>query len=119
MANENRTNNRRKFSYYVQVFENVTLELFGYITDISSRGFRLDSVKPHGVNRDYTLRIELTGDIFERSYITFVARVMWIKPDPFDSSAFIEGYKVISISPAEEAIFNKMLENYSSTGKSI
>ena len=113
MANENRISNRKKIGYYIQVFENITLDLFGYIVDISHRGFRLDSVKPHGVNRDYTMRIELSDQSFEKNFITFVARVMWIKPDPFDPSAFNEGYKIISISPADEAIFNKMMDQYS------
>ncbi len=112
MANENRSTNRKKIGYYLQVFENVTLELFGYLADISPRGFRLDSVKPHGVNRDYTLWIELSDPGFEKSSITFVARVMWIKPDPFDPSAFNEGYKIISISPADEAIFNRIMDIY-------
>ena len=112
MANENRSTNRKKIGYYLQVFENITLDLFGYLADISPRGFRLDSVKPHGVNRDYTLRIELTDQIFDKSAITFIARVMWIKPDPYDPAAFNEGYRIISISPADEAIFNRMIEMY-------
>ena len=113
MANENRIAHRKKIGYYIQVYENITLELFGYIVDVSHRGFRLDSVKPHGVNRDYTMRIEFSDQSFEKTFITFVARVMWIKPDPYDPSAFNEGYKIISISAADEMIFDRMTDLYS------
>lgn len=113
MAGESRSNNRRKFRYYVPVVEMGTLDLFGYLADISPRGFKLDSVKPHGVNRDYNLRIDLPDEISDKPFISFIARVMWIRPDPIDPNTFHEGYQILNISTVDEGIFNAMMESYS------
>ena len=36
---------RRDFTYYMQVTNDVTKELLGYLSDISTGGFKLDSQK--------------------------------------------------------------------------
>jgi len=113
METNQRSNSRRKFKYYLPVVEFNTLEVFGYLVDISPTGFRLEVSKPHGVTRDYTLRIDLPAEISPKPYISFVARVMWVRADPIDSFAFHEGYKVTKIAPADEEIFTKMMAQYS------
>ena len=112
MIDERRTTKRRKFGYYMRVINNTTSELAGYLSDISSRGFKLDSQKPLLVNKDYTLRLDLTPDISDRSFILFIARSKWSQPDPLDPNSNIQGFQVISISPHDEEIFIRILEKY-------
>jgi hypothetical protein len=112
MIDERRTNKRRKFGYYMRVINNATSELVGYLSDISPRGFKLDSQKPLVVNKDYTLRLDLTPDVSDRSFILFTARSKWSQPDPFDPNSNIQGFQVISISPHDEEIFIRILEKY-------
>ena len=112
MANERRTNNRSKFAYYMRVLDNITSELVGYLTDISPRGFKLDSSKPMIPNKDYTLRMDLTPDISDRSFIIFIARAKWTKNDPTDPNSFLDGFKIVNISPHDEDIFNRILAKY-------
>ena len=35
---------RREFTYYMQVTDDATKQLIGYLTDISTGGFKLDAV---------------------------------------------------------------------------
>lgn len=116
MPGEGRSNERRKFGYYLPVVELGTLDLFGYLANVSPRGFKMDSVKPHGVNRDYDPRVDLPEEISSKPYINFIPRVMWIHPDPIDPATFHEGYKIQNISTIDEGIFNKMMDNYARPG---
>ena len=112
MTDERRLNKRRRFGYYMRVIDNFTSELVGYLTDISPRGFKVDSQKPLIVNKDYTLRLDLAPDISDRSFIIFVARSRWSQPDPVDPNSNVQGFQITNISPHDEEIFNRMLEKY-------
>ncbi|MCX6080191.1 MAG: PilZ domain-containing protein [Chloroflexi bacterium] len=112
MADERRNNNRKKFGYYMRVVDNISSEVVGYLTDISPRGFRVDSLKPLTANKDYTLRLDLTPDISDRSFIIFIARAKWIQNDPMDPNSFVDGFQIVNISPHDEEIFNRILNKY-------
>lgn len=114
MAVERRVHKRRKFGYYMRVLDNTTSELIGYLTDISPRGFKLDCPKAIPENKDLTVRIELTPDVSDRSFIVFIARAKWSKPDSLDPFTTVHGFQVINISPHDEEIFNRMYERYGS-----
>ncbi len=96
----------------MRVVDNVTSSLIGYLTDISPRGFKLDSDKPLVVNKDYAMRLDLTPDISDRAHITFIARTKWSQKDPTDPTSNIEGFQIVNISPHDEEIFNRILERY-------
>jgi hypothetical protein len=112
MREERRTQKRRKFGYYMQVFDHDTLNLIGYLSDISPQGFKLDSRKPLTVNKDYALRLDLTAEIAKKPYIGFIARVIWSRPDPMNPNEFVQGFKIITISPHEQEIFNIIVQKY-------
>ena len=112
MADERRNTSRRKFAYYMRVVDNSTSEVIGYLSDISPRGFKLDRNKPPIPNKDYTMRLDLTPDISDRSFIIFVARSRWSKGDSADPNSFLEGFQVMNISPHDEEIFNRIVDRY-------
>jgi hypothetical protein len=112
MAEERRFSERRKFGYYMRVMDNNTQELIGYLANISPRGFKLDSTKSIMVNKDYALRLDLTMEISERPYIIFVARARWSRPDLIDPFAHNDGFQIVSISPRDEEIFNRIVAKY-------
>ena len=115
MPDERRINARRKFGYYMRIFDNVTNEIVGYLSDISPRGFRLDSPKLLAVNKEFTLRLDLTSEVSDRLFIVFIASVKWSKQDPFDPNSFIEGFQITNIAPRDEEIFNRILDKYGKT----
>jgi hypothetical protein len=73
----------------------------------------MDSEKPFLVNKDYTLRLDLTPDVSDRSFIIFIARSKWSKPDPLDPTTTVDGFQIVNISPHDEEIFFRILEKYS------
>lgn len=117
MAVERRLHKRKKFGYYMRVLDNATSELVGYLTDISSQGFKLDCPRPIPQNVDITLRIELTPDVSDRSFIIFTAQAKWSKPDSLDPFTTVHGFQVVNISPHDEEIFHRMFERYGAVEK--
>lgn len=104
--------NRRNFSYYMQVTNDGTKELIGYLSDISTGGFKLDCPKEIRPGRDFNLRIELTPDIAEKNAMVFIARSKWCQPDHVDPTSFNVGFEIINMSPSDMAIFQRMFDKY-------
>ena len=110
--------NRREFSYYMQVTNDVTKELLGYISDISTGGFKLDSPKKILPGQDFRLHIELTADIADKNSMIFVARSKWCHPDHIDPTSFNVGFEIINMSPSDMSIFQRMFDKYGSENRS-
>jgi hypothetical protein len=96
----------------MRVTDDNTHEIFGYLSDVSPVGFKLESQKALKINKEYTLRLELTSEISNQPYITIVARAMWSQPDPITPNEYIEGFHIISISTYDREIFNRIVEIY-------
>ncbi len=109
--------NRRDFSYYMQVTNETTKELLGYLSDISTGGFKLDSPKKIAPGQDFRLHIELTPDIAEKNSMVFIARSKWCQPDHIDPTSFNIGFEIINMSPSDMAIFQRMFDKYGTENK--
>ncbi len=96
----------------MRVTDDNTHELLGYLSEISLRGFKLESPKALKVKQDYTLRLEYTSEVADKPYIVFVARVKWSQPDPIIADEYIEGLQIVSISPFEQGIYQSIVEKY-------
>ena len=70
MANKRKIN-RRDFTYYMQVTDDLTKQLVGYLSDISTGGFRLDSQKEIRPGQDFRLHIDLTAEIADKTSMVF------------------------------------------------
>ena len=112
MGSERRISNRRKFGYYMPVIDNNTHETIGYLSDISAGGFKLESQKSLVANMVYHLRLDLTAEFSKRSNITFFAKVAWSQPDPLSPLEFVHGFQIVSITPEEQMIFERIVEKY-------
>jgi hypothetical protein len=109
---ERRHSNRRKFSYYMQVLNDDTQELVGHLTDISPRGFKLDSSMTLPTGVEYPLRMELTSDMADRPYMVFLARTKWCSEDRLMPNIFNIGFEIVEILPEDAEIFARILEKY-------
>lgn len=114
---EKRKLSRRDFSYYMQVTNDITKELLGYISDISTGGFKLDSPKKVVPGQDFRLHIELTPDIADKNAMVFIARSKWCHPDYIDPNSFNVGFEIINMSPSDMAIFQRMFDKYGSENR--
>ncbi len=112
MVSERRTSNRRKFGYYMPVFDINTQKIVGYLSDISPRGFKLESrmsLKPDTV---FHLRLDLTAEFSKKTNIVFLAKVAWSQPDPVVVLEYINGFQIVSIAPEDQAIYERIADKY-------
>jgi len=116
VTTERRHVSRRRFSYYMRVIDEATGKLLGHLSDISTGGFKLDSPKPVPLNVNSRLRIDQTGEISNKSYITFTARAKWCRVDTFDPNVYNVGFQIADMNPADYDIFVKMFSTYGVQG---
>jgi len=115
---EKRKVGRRDFTYYMQVTNDVTKELIGYLSDISTGGFKLDSQKQITPGQDFRMRIELTPEIADKNVMVFIARSKWCRPDHIDPTSFNVGFEIINMAPSDMVIFQRMFDKYGSEKRS-
>lgn len=109
---EQRKDPRRDFTYYMPVMDALTKQLVGHLTDISTGGFRLDSLKKVSPGEDLQLQIRLTPDIATKEFMVFIARSKWCQPDRVDPNTFNVGFQIVNMSPTDMVIFQRMCEQY-------
>jgi hypothetical protein len=105
---------RRDFTYYMQVKDDISKELIGYLTDISTGGFRLDSPKQIRPGQDFRMQIQLTADIADKNTMVFIARSRWCHPDHVDPNTYNVGFEIINMAPSDMVIFQRMFDKYGS-----
>lgn len=111
---ERRQVNRRNFSYYMRVTDEKTGKVLGHLVDISTGGFKMDSSVVLPVNMDYILRLELSGEISTRNFMTFGARSRWCRADKVHPNSYNIGFQIVNMSPGDMEIFTRMFEKYGS-----
>lgn len=105
---------RRDFTYYMQVKDEATKQTIGYLSDISSGGFKLDCPKEIPPGQDFRMHLDLTPEIADKNSMVFIARSKWIHRDHVDPNTFNVGFEIINISPSDMLIFQRMFEKYGS-----
>jgi hypothetical protein len=105
---------RRDFTYYMQVTDDISKKLIGYLTDISTGGFRLDSLKQIPAGQDFRMQIQLTSDIADKNSMVFIARSRWCHTDHVDPNTYNVGFEIIDMTPSDRVIFQRMFDKYGS-----
>jgi len=109
---------RREFTYYMQVTDDITKQLIGYLTDISTGGFKLDSPKPIPPGQDFRMHIDLTADVADKNAMVFIARSKWSRPDHIDPNTYNVGFEIMNMSPSDMIIFQRMFDKYGAKNSS-
>lgn len=103
---------RRDFAYYMQVKDEATKQVIGYLSDISTGGFRLDCPREIPPGSDFRMHLDLTADIADKNSMVFIARSKWVKPDFVDPNTYNVGFEIVNIAPSDMLIFQRMFEKY-------
>ena len=111
---DKRKYNRRPFTHYMQVFDEDTGHLVGYLSDISMGGFRLDCEQRVPVGHDFQLAIQLNDEIADKMSLVLIARSRWCRPAYIDPTTFNVGFQIIDMAPEDLVIFQRMYEKYGS-----
>ena len=105
---------RKDFSYYMPLMDDLTKEIVGHLADIGDGGFKLDTRKPIPADQDFRFRLNLPNELADKSFMVFRARSRWCKIDPLDPCSYNVGYQLTHISQDDLKIFNRMMERYAS-----
>ena len=111
---EQRKRKRRNFSYYMRVTDSVTQKPIGHLSDISAIGFKLDSAQPLPVGEHYNLRLDLPNEVADKNFLVFMAKSKWCSTDKADPFTQNVGFEIINITPQDAAIYNRIIERYTS-----
>ncbi|HUH95944.1 MAG TPA: PilZ domain-containing protein [Anaerolineales bacterium] len=103
---------RRTFSYYMRLMNESTGELVGHLADISTGGFKMESLRPIPLEVDFRFRIELTSEVADVPFMVFGARSKWCQRDNIDYSIYDVGFQITHMSPSDTIIFSRMFERY-------
>jgi hypothetical protein len=114
MASNKRKLQRREFTYYMQVKDESTKQVLGYLSDISTGGFKLDCPRKLPIGQDYRLQIELTADVADKTSMVFIAKSRWCAPDHIDPTSFNVGFEITNMAPSDMLIFQRIFEKYGS-----
>jgi len=112
MVAERRNLTRRSFSYYMRVMDEMTGEIIGHLSDISTTGFKLDCKRPIPPNTLLKMRIENVGQIANKDFMTFIACARWCKRDEYDMSMYNAGFQLTNIATSDYDVFVKMFNTY-------
>jgi len=114
METDRRKQKRRKFTYYMPVVDANTLQVVGYLTDISAIGIRVDTKKPLPVNASFRLRLDLTQDMAKKTFMVFNGRSRWCQMDKLEPNTYNVGFEVNILSHDDTEIFQRMYDRYGS-----
>ena len=103
---------RRSLAYYMLIADANTQETIGHLVDITPNGFMMDCPKAIPLEKDFHLRLDTMPDIADKTYITFVARSKWCKPDVIEPYLFDVGFKIVNISQHDADIIQRISEKY-------
>jgi hypothetical protein len=112
MMPEKRTVPRKKFNMYLRVLEDDTGAIYGHMVEVSKTGFRLETVGPQPVGKEYYLRIELTPDLGTMPYIVFIAKSKWCEMDKIQPNLFQVGFELVEILPEDKEVFLRIIDKY-------
>jgi c-di-GMP-binding flagellar brake protein YcgR len=105
---------RRDFTYYMQVKDEATKKVIGYLSDISTGGFKLDCPNQIPNGQDFRMYIDLTPDIADKQSMVFIARSKWSRRDHVDPNTFNVGFEIVNMAPSDMLIFQRMFDKYGS-----
>jgi hypothetical protein len=98
----------------MRVLDDETLNLVGHLSDISSKGFKIDSQTPIAPGILFRLRMDLTSEVSNKAYIIFSATSRWCQVDPLDPFVQNVGFEITEISTEDSAIYQLIVEKYGS-----
>lgn len=114
MTTERRNLERKKFTYHMRVFDELTGKLIGQLVDISEGGFMVESAQPIPVDVNIKLRIDQLGELSNKNYLIFIARAKWCRRDPYDPTMFNinVGFQIVEMTPGDYDTFVQMYNKY-------
>lgn len=102
---------RLKISYYMPLREADTHRIIGHLLNLNEKGLMIDAQQEVPLDRSFLLRLD-TGTVADRSYIEFVAKSRWCRPDPIEPFLFNVGFELREIAPEDAVVLKRVTDLY-------
>ena len=106
---ERRKIQRQYLMYYSRVYDGDLL--LGHLVDITSQGIMVMSEKPILTGLVFRLKMELSSDIAEQTFLEFTAKSLWCQPD-IDPDFYDAGFELVDVLPSDVEIIERIVEAY-------
>jgi hypothetical protein len=112
---------RRKFLranliFYAQVFDKDSGILLGYLADLSHSGALIITESAIPGEKIFSLQVEIPTTIDSSQRLVFEAKCIRCVQD-LDTLNYDSGFQIISISPEDTSLIDKILQDYSIAGR--
>jgi hypothetical protein len=109
---ERRKTKRRLLLYYGRVYDERAQKQFGFLVDITERGFMLLSDEPFAIGETHNFRLEITSDIDQQhSYLNFAAKSVWCEAD-IAPNKYNTGFEIVELKAEDIAIIQNIIKTY-------
>ena len=111
MSQERRELKRRHIMFYSRVFSRRTGEFIGYLGNLTAKGLMIICDHPIETGQEYSLRIDLPEDIYQRAILAFEANCIWCEED-IDPNFYNAGFQLLDISDADCELVERIVADY-------
>ena len=109
---ENRTVERRRLVFYLRLFDQKSRDILGYLTDISTAGLMLVSVRPIEKDAVFDVRLILPKEVAGRTELPLRIRCIWCRPDPIPNF-HIAGFQFVEIDLEQKKLIDALTGEFS------
>ena len=111
MSDERRELKRQHIMFYSRVFNRRTGEFIGYLGNMTPKGLMIISDQPIQTEENFSLRIDLPEDIYDRPVLAFEAKSVWCQPD-IDPNFYNTGFHLLTVPEDEIALIGQIVDDY-------
>ena len=109
MMQEKRKLKRRYLLYYMRIYDLGSRKQIGNLVDITPQGIMIVGEHPIPEGQTCHLRMELTNEVAEKTYMEFSALSIWCEPD-VTPDRFNTGLEILDLSPEDAEIIQRINE---------
>ena len=108
---ESRRLPRRYLFFYLRVFDQMTGNLLGYLSNINHQGIMLTSDLPFESDQTLDMKMTVPGNITENNMIHFSTKVVWCKKDE-QTNYYDSGMRFIDIAHKNEELIKNLITRF-------
>ncbi len=107
---EQRTIHRHHLIHYLRVYDGLGSKVVGHVVDISTRGVKLITETPIGVQEEYRLRMRFPGrNGSPHTELMLDAVCKWCRADNDNPEFFLVGFQIRNINAEEADCIRRMI----------
>jgi hypothetical protein len=109
---------RRYLFFYLRVFDQVTGDLLGYLSNINNEGVMITSDLPMKEGSILEMKMTVPGNIEENNMIHFTAKVIWCRKDE-QTNYYDSGMALTEISEKNEELIKNLITRFTKPEKEL